>query len=141
MQNLPNARYRLVAATLTRSPRSVTAGTIGDYLVPYASALGRPRRGEEMFPGAETLHVPGADHFDLLNHDDIYAALREWLASDPDDRSDPPTQQEAAVRMSRSRQPISTTVEMKAEPGGGVAGRLRPAAGCRSSAPSCARRS
>jgi pimeloyl-ACP methyl ester carboxylesterase len=96
VQNLPNARYRLVAATLTRSPRSVTAGTIGDYLVPYASALGRPRRGEEMFPGAETLHVPLADHFDLLNHDDIYAAVRGWLASDPDDRSDPPTQQEAA---------------------------------------------
>jgi pimeloyl-ACP methyl ester carboxylesterase len=96
VQNLPNARYRLVAATLTRSPRSVTAGTIGDYLVPYASALGRPRRGEEMFPGAETLHVPLADHFDLLNHDDIYAALRGWLASDPGDRSDPPTQQEAA---------------------------------------------
>ena len=96
VQNLPNARYRLVAATLTRSPRSVTAGTIGDYLVPYESALGRPRRGEEMFPGAETLHVPLADHFDLLNHDDIYAAIRGWLASDPDDRSDPPTQQEAA---------------------------------------------
>jgi pimeloyl-ACP methyl ester carboxylesterase len=96
VQNLPNARYRLVAATLTRSPRSVTAGTIGDYLVPYDSALGKPRHGEEMFPGAETLHVPLADHFDLLNHDDIYAALREWLASDPDDRSDPPTQQEAA---------------------------------------------
>ncbi len=95
VQNLPNARYRLVAATLTRSPYSVTAGTIGDYLVPYESALGRPRRGEEMFPGAETLHVPLADHFDLLNHDDIYAAIRGWLASDPGDRSDPPTQQEA----------------------------------------------
>jgi pimeloyl-ACP methyl ester carboxylesterase len=95
VQNLPNARYRLVAATLTRSPRSVTAGTIGDLLVPYASALGRPRRGEEMFPGAETLHVPLSDHFDLLNHDDVYAALREWLASEPDS-SDPPTQQEAA---------------------------------------------
>jgi pimeloyl-ACP methyl ester carboxylesterase len=100
VQNLPNARYRLVAATLTRSPYSVTAGTIGDYLVPYRSALGRPRHGEEMFPGAETLHVPAADHFDLLNHDDIYASLREWLADDPQDpssRSDPPTQQEAAT--------------------------------------------
>jgi len=96
VQNLPNARYRLVAATLTRSPRSVTAGTIGDYLVPYASALGRPRRGEEMFPGAETLHVPLCDHFDLLNHDAVYAAMREWLASDPADPADPPTQQEAA---------------------------------------------
>jgi len=91
VQNLPNARYRLVAATLTRSPRSFTSSSIGDYLVPYASALGRPRAGEEMFPGAETLHVPCADHFDLLNHDDIYAAIREWLL----DRSDPPTQEEA----------------------------------------------
>ncbi len=93
VQNLPNARYRLVAATLTRSPHSVTSGTIGDLLVPFASAMARPRRGEEMFPGAETLHVPGADHFDLLNHDAIYAALREWLH----DRSDPPTQEESAT--------------------------------------------
>ena len=80
VQNLPNARYRLVAATLTRSPRSVTSGTLGDLLVPYASAMGRRRDGEEMFPGAETLHVPCADHFDLLNHDDVYAALRELAA-------------------------------------------------------------
>jgi pimeloyl-ACP methyl ester carboxylesterase len=91
VQNLPNARYRLVSATLTRSPRSVTASTVGDYLVPYASALGRRRNGEEMFPGADTLHVPLADHFDLLNHDDIYAAIREWLR----DRSDPPTKEES----------------------------------------------
>ncbi len=91
VQNLPNARYRLVSATLTRSPRSVTSGTLGDYLVPYASALGRRPDGEEMFPGAETLHVPYADHFDLLNHDAIYAAVREWLR----DRSDPPTQEES----------------------------------------------
>jgi hypothetical protein len=80
-----------VAATLTRSPRSVTSGTIGDYLVPYRSALGRRRGGEEMFPGAETLHVPSADHFDLLNHDDVYAAIRAWLR----DRVDPPTQEES----------------------------------------------
>ena len=91
VQNLPNARYRLVAATLTRSPHSVTASTVGDYLVPYASALGRRRGGEEMFPGAETVHVPCADHFDLLNHDDVYAAIREWLR----DRSDPPTKEES----------------------------------------------
>lgn len=91
VQHLPHARYRLVAATLTRSPRSATAGTLGDYLVPYDSALGRDRHGEEMFPGAEALHVPRADHFDLLNHDDVYAALRAWLQ----DRSDPPTREES----------------------------------------------
>jgi pimeloyl-ACP methyl ester carboxylesterase len=91
VQNLPHARYRLVAATLTRSRRSLTSATIGDLLVPYASALGRSRRDGEMFPGAATLHVPGADHFDLLNHDAVYAAIREWL----EDRSDPPTQEES----------------------------------------------
>ncbi len=91
VQNLPNARYRLVAATLTRSPRSITSATIGDYLVPYDSALGLRKGGEEMFPGAETLHVPEANHFDLLNHDDIYAALGAWLR----DRADTPTKEES----------------------------------------------
>ena len=93
VQNLPNARYRLVAATLTRSERSLTSGTVGDYLVPYASATGRRRGGQEMFPGADVLHVPRAGHFDLLNHDDVYAAIREWLR----DRSDRPTQEHSAA--------------------------------------------
>lgn len=87
--NLPHARYRMVGATLTRSSRSLSAATLGDLLVPFDSAVGRRRGGAEMFPGAEVLHVPGADHFDLLNHDDVYAALREWLL----DRSDPPTRE------------------------------------------------
>lgn len=93
VQNLPNARYRLVSATLTRSPQSVTSATIGDYLVPYASALGRRRDGEEMFPGAETLHVPYADHFDLLNHDTVFEQVRAWLR----DRTDPPTKEESST--------------------------------------------
>ena len=53
--------------------------TLGDLLVRYPSAVGRPRRGQEMFPGADVLHVKG-DHFDLLNHPDVYTALKEWLA-------------------------------------------------------------
>jgi hypothetical protein len=32
------------------------------------------------------LHVPGADHFDLLNHDAVHAALRGWL-TEPSTRS------------------------------------------------------
>lgn len=91
VQNLPHARYRLVAATLTRSARSVTSSTVGDYLVPYRSALGRDRHGREMFPGADTLHVPRADHFDLLNHDAVADAIRMWLA----DEDDAPTYQDA----------------------------------------------
>jgi pimeloyl-ACP methyl ester carboxylesterase len=79
VRNLPHARYRLVGATLAGSPRHPVSELVGDLLVRYASATGRPRRGPEMFPGADTLHVRG-DHFDLLNHPTVYAALRTWLA-------------------------------------------------------------
>jgi len=78
---IPNAKYHLVAATLSKSPRHPIAATVGDYLVQYRSAVGLLPGGVEMFPGADVLHVPGADHFDLLNHDDVYAALRGWLAN------------------------------------------------------------
>jgi hypothetical protein len=81
VQNLPHARYHLVAASLTASPRHPVALGLGDLLVPPRSALGRPRGGAALFPGADTLHVPGADHFDLLNHADVHAALDRWLAA------------------------------------------------------------
>ena len=90
-----------------------------------------------MFPGAETLHVPTADHFDLLNHDDIYAAIRELARATAPTR---PTQEESADRMSVPA-PISATVEMKAAADEVWKVRLGPRAGCRSSARSCARRS
>ncbi|NUR06060.1 MAG: alpha/beta hydrolase, partial [Nocardioidaceae bacterium] len=79
VQNLPQARYHLVAATLAASPGHPVSEAFGDLLVRYPSALGRPRRGPEMFPGADVLHVRG-DHFDLLNHDEVYPALKEWLS-------------------------------------------------------------
>ena len=78
LQNLPHARYHLVAATLASSPRHPVSETLGDLLVRYPSATGRPRRGPHMFPGADVLHVRG-DHFDLLNHPKVYDALRTWL--------------------------------------------------------------
>ncbi len=79
VRNLPHARYHLVAGTVTRSYRHPVGEVAGDLLVRYPSAVGKARRGPEMFPGADVLHVPGADHFDLLNHDDVYAAIRTWL--------------------------------------------------------------
>lgn len=79
VQHLPHARYHLVAATLAGSHRHPVSEVLGDLLVRYPSAVGRPRRGPEMFPGADVLHVPGTDHFGLLNHPDVHAALEEWL--------------------------------------------------------------
>ena len=79
---LPHARYRLVAATLTRSPRHPLGAWAGDLLVRLPSAYGRSGRSSavrELFPGADLLHVPRADHFDILNHPRVERALREWL--------------------------------------------------------------
>jgi pimeloyl-ACP methyl ester carboxylesterase len=95
--HVPHARYHLVAATLSRSPRHPLAATVGDLLVPYRSAAGLTPDGEEIFPGADVLHVPGADHFDLLNHDDVYDALRGWLV-----RADPTAGPAAARQDGRS---------------------------------------
>jgi hypothetical protein len=77
--HLPHACYHLVAATLTRSHRHPLAARVGDLLVPYRSAAGLLPDGREIFPDADVLHVPGADHFDLLNHDHVHEALRGWL--------------------------------------------------------------
>ncbi|WP_183092461.1 PGAP1-like alpha/beta domain-containing protein [Nocardioides stalactiti] len=77
---LKEARYRLVAATVTASARHPVGNVVGDYLVRPASAVGRDKRGTELFPDAETLHVGRTDHFGILNHPEVLAALRRWLA-------------------------------------------------------------
>lgn len=77
---LPHARYRLVSATVTRSPKHPVGQVVGDLLVRQESAYGRDRHGAELFPGAEVLHVGRSDHFDLLNHPDVHRALERWLA-------------------------------------------------------------
>ncbi|QDH10737.1 alpha/beta hydrolase [Nocardioides dongxiaopingii] len=77
---LPHARYRLVCATLTSSERHPVGHLVGDLLVQPGSAAGRDRWGGELFPGADVLHVGGADHWALLNHPEVLASLRTWLA-------------------------------------------------------------
>ena len=77
---LPHARYRLVAATLTASPRHPVGHVVGDLLVRVESARGRDRWGADLFPDADFLHVGRTDHFGILNHPEVHRALREWLA-------------------------------------------------------------
>lgn len=77
---LPNARYRLVAATVTGSSRHLVGHFVGDFFVRVPSAYGRDRYGAELFPGADVLHVGRTDHFGLLNHPEIHRAVRDWLA-------------------------------------------------------------
>lgn len=77
---LPHARYRLVSATLTGSPEHPVGAFVGDLLVRVPSAYGRARGRDDLFPDATVLHVGRADHFDLLNHPQVHAAMKEWLA-------------------------------------------------------------
>lgn len=76
---LPHARYHLVAATLTSSERHPVGHVVGDLLVRPRSAYGRAG-GRTLFPGADVLHVGRTDHFGLLNHPDVHAAMKRWLA-------------------------------------------------------------
>lgn len=59
------------------------AGRAGDGLVPIDSALGVHPLAELTlaFPDTHTLTVANAGHFELLERADIYARLRDWLAS------------------------------------------------------------
>ncbi|MGA8247928.1 MAG: hypothetical protein WB797_13585 [Nocardioides sp.] len=76
---LPQARYHLVSATLSRSPRHPVGRWLGDLMVRQPSAYGRSRRHPGLFPGADELHLPRSGHFDLLNHPVVHRALRDWL--------------------------------------------------------------
>jgi hypothetical protein len=75
---LPHARYHLVAATLTSSQRHPVGHVVGDLLVRPLSAYGRDRR-RSLFPDADVLHVGRTDHFGLLNHPEVHAAMKRWL--------------------------------------------------------------
>ena len=77
---LPHAQYRLVCATLTARQRHPVGQVVGDLLVRPRSAYGRDRRGGELFPGADVLHVGRTDHFGLLNHPEVLRAMERWLA-------------------------------------------------------------
>ena len=63
---------RLVSGSL---PHPLATRVLGDLLVRQISATGDGR----LFPDADVLHVPGADHFGLLNHPDVRRALVDWL--------------------------------------------------------------
>ena len=85
MPPLPHARYHLVSATLTRSPRHPVGRFLGDLFVRQPSAYGRSpgrrRATTGCSPVPTSCTCPRAGHFDLLNHPRVHAALRDcWLA-------------------------------------------------------------
>jgi hypothetical protein len=69
----------LVAATRSDSPHGKRP--TGDGLVPLASALGEHRQPALALavPASRRLVIPRANHFDLLDHPEVRARLRQWL--------------------------------------------------------------
>ncbi|HSV39274.1 MAG TPA: hypothetical protein VLI04_10985 [Nocardioidaceae bacterium] len=73
--NLDHVRYRLVSAQM----KGIAGVLLGDLLVRRPSAYGRSRR-DDVFPGADTVHLANTNHFGLLNHPDVHTKLKEWLS-------------------------------------------------------------
>ncbi len=80
---LPGADHYFVTASIARSPRHPLGRIIGDGLVLPSSGSGRNRVRRIGFDDANGLHLPGANHFSLLNHETVYNALLDWLGDKP----------------------------------------------------------
>jgi pimeloyl-ACP methyl ester carboxylesterase len=71
-----------VAATTSAEATGLRSATVGDGLVPLASALGEHRdpRLALKVPKSHQMVITSANHWDLLNRDDVYQQIRAWLA-------------------------------------------------------------
>jgi hypothetical protein len=78
---LEGTTHCFVAATVTRSPDHPIGRLVGDTLVLRPSASGRSRRRRIPFREEHGAHLGGTHHIALLNHPEVYARLREWLAA------------------------------------------------------------
>jgi triacylglycerol esterase/lipase EstA (alpha/beta hydrolase family) len=77
---LATASHYAISATVTADPASPLGAVVGDLLVRPASAHGRHSAGQHMrFPVERTRELGGMHHFDLLNHPDVWEAMRGLL--------------------------------------------------------------
>jgi len=77
---LPTANHYVLAAALSHDPNGLAGRLVGDLLVQPASATGRHSRGRHIpFPVGNHRYLGGLHHFHLLNHPDVYEAIRTWL--------------------------------------------------------------
>jgi len=74
-----------IAATTGKKVGDFTDRLLGDGLVPVRSALGRhkdPARALALLPSHQWIGYE-MSHMDLLWHPEVYAQIRQWLASEP----------------------------------------------------------
>jgi hypothetical protein len=78
---LDGASHYFIAATVTRDPRHPLGIVVGDLLVREPSASARSRLRHTRFRLHDGRHFGPMPQFDLLNHPDVYAQIRRWLAT------------------------------------------------------------
>jgi hypothetical protein len=69
------ATYYFIGATLSRRKESL----VGDLLVQFPSASGNGKKRRLPFEVDNGMHLPGTNHFQLLNHPAVYEQLVSWL--------------------------------------------------------------
>ena len=80
---LPGANHYFIAATVTRDRRHPLGIAVGDLLVRAASASGSRYLRPIRFPLRHGQHFGAMNHFELLNHPDVYAQMHRWLSAAP----------------------------------------------------------
>ncbi len=81
---MAKASHYAVAATVTRDPSQPVGRAVGDVLVLPGSAHGVSTDGRHIpFPAEHRRQFGGLHHLHLLNHPDVYEAMRHWLAPQP----------------------------------------------------------
>ncbi len=70
-----------IAATIGNKSSKLGDGLIGDGLVPLNSALGRHKNPDLnlLFPETHQWIGRNMKHLDLLNHPDVYKAIKKWM--------------------------------------------------------------
>ena len=77
---LAGANHYAISATVTADPGSPAGAVVGDLLVQPASAHGRRGARQHIRFPEPGRKLGGMHHFDLLNHPDVWAAMRSLLA-------------------------------------------------------------
>lgn len=79
-----HVRYYNIAATLGKAANDPLDRWLGDWLVPVKSATSTVHRSRNM-PGCnqDGRVFFGMNHFALMHHPDVYAAIYAWLANKP----------------------------------------------------------
>ena len=81
---LPGASHYAISAAVSMNPGSSLGALVGDLLVQPGSAHGRRGTRQHVpFPVGHAREFAGMHHFDLLNHPDVWEAMRGLLLRPP----------------------------------------------------------